>query len=169
MSADLNQYIDWSAVECLNAKPDHGVSNALKQGYREDDGLYLESDTDEQLLIHMPFNQKVRVSSIVIKSIACPDQAPKSIKLFVNRPTIGFGEAADVAGQQDFILGEKELQGEPIALKVVKFKNVNVLTVFVHDNQGDEDTTIIQKISVFGSAGDTFNVAEIKDLSKEQQ
>lgn len=25
------------------------------QGYREDDGLYLESDTDDQLLIHVPF------------------------------------------------------------------------------------------------------------------
>lgn len=27
------------------------------QGYREDDGLYLESDTDEQLLLNIPFNQ----------------------------------------------------------------------------------------------------------------
>lgn len=25
--------------------------------YREDQGLYVESDTDEQLLIHIPFNQ----------------------------------------------------------------------------------------------------------------
>lgn len=85
--ADLNELIDWSAVECLNQQPDHSIQNALKQarrggahgwgavgqpagrtaaqqalpfcmpvrlftlqGYREDDGLYLESDTDEQLL-----------------------------------------------------------------------------------------------------------------------
>lgn len=27
------------------------------QGYREDDNLFLESDTDEQLLLHIPFNQ----------------------------------------------------------------------------------------------------------------
>ena len=33
------------------------VSMQVSQGYREDDGLYLESDTDEQLLIHIPFNQ----------------------------------------------------------------------------------------------------------------
>lgn len=94
---------------------------------------------------------------------------------------------------------------------------VNVLTIFVESNQGDEDTTIIQKLAVFGSsafvhaptavhaacnyvvrfaphprmwclcvqpadpahrppacclpaaAGDSFNVAEIKDISKEDK
>lgn len=30
---DLNGAIDWSAVECLNQKPDHTVQNALKQGW----------------------------------------------------------------------------------------------------------------------------------------
>jgi hypothetical protein len=60
------------------------------QGYREDELLLLESDTDEQLLIHIPFNQAVRLSAIVIKSNSKPDQAPKKIKLFINNPTIGF-------------------------------------------------------------------------------
>ena len=62
------------------------------QGYREDDGLLLESDTDEQLLIHIPFNQAVRLSGFIIKSTV-GGQAPKTVKLFVNQPTIGFGGA----------------------------------------------------------------------------
>ena len=29
--AELLDYISWPSVECLNAQPDHGAANALKQ------------------------------------------------------------------------------------------------------------------------------------------
>jgi len=38
-----------------------------KQGYREDEGLHLESDADEQLLLYIPFTQVIKLYSIVIK------------------------------------------------------------------------------------------------------
>lgn len=38
-----------------------------------------------------------------------------------------------------------------IPCRLVKFTKVNCLTLFVEGNQGDEDTTIIQKLAVFGS------------------
>lgn len=88
--ADLSQHIDWSSVECLNAKPGTSIENVLKQGYREDDALLLQSDTDEQLLVHVPFGQVVRLSGIIIKANGSPSHAPKVVKLFVDRPTIGF-------------------------------------------------------------------------------
>ena len=78
MAADLQDTIDWSGTFCLNALPAHPISNAIKQvivrviaiehlqqrsrgpasmqGYREDDGMFVESDTDEQLLIQITFN-----------------------------------------------------------------------------------------------------------------
>ncbi|KAK2995963.1 hypothetical protein RJ640_026002 [Escallonia rubra] len=37
------------------------------QGYREDEGLNLESDADEQLLIYIPFTQVIKLHSIVVK------------------------------------------------------------------------------------------------------
>ena len=53
--------------------PPHTLT-AIRQGYREDDGLYLESDTDEQLLIHIPFQNACRLSGLVIKSSQSPEQ-----------------------------------------------------------------------------------------------
>jgi hypothetical protein len=76
-------------------------------------------------------------------------------------------EAMDAAGAQEFELSEKELAGEPVQLKLVKFSRVNCLTLFVESNQEDEETTIIQKLAVLGTPGDTFNVSEFKDISKE--
>ncbi|KAL6766135.1 PIT1 [Auxenochlorella protothecoides x Auxenochlorella symbiontica] len=165
---DLLDQISWGTLECLNEKPDHPIGNALKQGFREDGGLYLESDTDEQLLIHIPFSSAVKINSVIIQSKNKPEQAPRSVKLFVNRPTIGFSEAADTAGQADFELTPAQAAGEPIPLKLVKFQRVSVLTIFVADNVGDTESTVIEKLAILGSAGDSFNVAEIKDVSKEQ-
>ena len=34
----------------------------------------LESDTDEQLLIHVPFSSACKLAGLVIKSTASPDQ-----------------------------------------------------------------------------------------------
>lgn len=45
----------------------------------------LESDTDEQLLIHVPFNTACKLSGLVVKSGGGSGQAPKRVKLFVNQ------------------------------------------------------------------------------------
>ena len=54
--------------------PSTSTLSLLEQGYREDDGLYLESDTDEQLLIHIPFNTACKLQGLVIKSTKAPEQ-----------------------------------------------------------------------------------------------
>ncbi|XP_038982029.1 PITH domain-containing protein At3g04780 isoform X3 [Phoenix dactylifera] len=64
---DLVDFVDWSGVECLNQSTSHSLTNALKQGYRDDVGLHLESDADEQLLIYIPFTQVIKLHSVVIK------------------------------------------------------------------------------------------------------
>lgn len=164
---DLLDYIDWSCVECLNQQPSHAAANALKQGYRDDDGVYLESDADEQLLIHIPFNQAVKLQGLVVKSSATEGRAPKHIKLFTNRASLGFSEAADFPAIQEFDLSEQDAkEGKLLTLKFVKFQAVNILTLFIEDNQGAE-TTLIHKIAVFGSSGEKMNVNEIKKQQEE--
>ncbi|PNW70683.1 hypothetical protein CHLRE_17g730250v5 [Chlamydomonas reinhardtii] len=159
---DLLEHIDFSGLECLNEAPNHGVANVLKQGYREQDELYLESDTDEQLLLNIRFQQRVRVSALVIKAID-EAKAPKTIKLYVNRPHMGFSDTGSVPCAQELVLsGAQAAQGDPLPLKLVKFNNVDTLSVFIEDNQGGEDVTRLCKIALMGSTGEVFNVAEIK-------
>lgn len=46
-ATDLIGHIAFGSLEVLNAQPGGG-EKCLKQGYREDDGLMMTSDADEQ-------------------------------------------------------------------------------------------------------------------------
>lgn len=163
---DLLEFIDWQNFECLNQHERYNAANALKQGYREDDGLYLESDADEQLLVNINFNQKVKITGIVVKGPS-DGSAPKTVKLFTNRNSMGFSDTDSVPVTQEIVLTPSQVTGEPIALKLVKFQGVNILSIFIEDNQGDTESTKVQKIALFGSGGEVFNVADIKKVEEK--
>eukprot|EP00850_Spirogloea_muscicola_P017727 SM000155S01656 [mRNA] locus=s155:173564:182998:- [translate_table: standard] len=156
---DLLDCISWLSVECLNEKPDRTHVNALKQGYREDDGLTLESDADEQLLLYLPFNQMVKLHSLIVKGPA--SQGPRKLKLYANRESMGFrlslslllgSDTGDMPAQDELDLTVQQIEeAMPIPLKYVKFQNVRSLTIFVESNQDDAECTSIQKIVLLGS------------------
>jgi hypothetical protein len=76
------------------------------------------------------FNQVVRIRSIVLHS-ADPQQGPKTIKLLVNRPAIGFEDVQD-GGEVAQVLEVPEdtiREGQPIPLRYVRFQSVNSLHV----------------------------------------
>jgi len=52
--------------------------------------------------------------------------------------------------------------------RYVKFQTVTHLTIFIEDNQGDEEVTRVGKIQLLGTAGQTMNVAEIKKVEEGQ-
>ncbi|XP_071932193.1 PITH domain-containing protein At3g04780 isoform X2 [Coffea arabica] len=154
---DLLDFVDWSGVECLNQSSTHSLPNALKQGYREDEGLVLESDADEQLLIYIPFNQVVKLHSIIIKGPE--EEGPKTVKLFSNREHMGFSNVNDFPPSDTAVLSEDNLKGKPVILKYVKFQNVRSLTVFVEDNQSGSDITKVEKIVLCGTTVETTRKA----------
>ena len=53
--------------------------------------------------------------------------------------------------------------------RFTKFQQLNTLSIFVSSNQGDEDTTVISKIAIFGQSGETMNVADIKKAGEDDQ
>jgi hypothetical protein len=165
---DLLTSIDHCRCECLNSTDDAG--NVLKQGYRDDAALKVSSDEDAELLIHVPFTQSISRLSGVAFACEPPSAGPRLVKFFVNNSTLGFTEATSTPAAFSMELEEDQLSQESmVPLPAVKFRNVHTLTIFVESNQsGDSDEkTTISKIVLFGQEGDTFNVANIKDISKD--
>ncbi|GAY44674.1 PITH domain-containing protein [Citrus sinensis] len=159
---DLLDFIDWSGVECLNHNTAHSLPNAIKQGYREDEGLYLESDADEQLLIYLPFTQVVKLHSIVVKGPE--EEGPKTVKLFSNREHMGFSNVNDFPPSDTAVLTPDNLKGKPVVLKFVKFQNVRSLTIFIEDNQSDSEVTKVNKIALFGTTVETTDMKGLKKI-----
>ncbi|CAI9781698.1 unnamed protein product [Fraxinus pennsylvanica] len=161
---DLLDFVNWSGVECLNQSSSNSLSNALKQGYREDESLNLESDADEQLLIYIPFIQVIKLHSIIIKGPE--EEGPKTVKLFANKEHMGFSNVNDYPPSDTAVLSEDNLKGKPVILKYVKFQNVRSLTIFIEDNQSGSDITKVQKIVLCGTTVDTTDMkASLASLS----
>lgn len=78
------------------------------------------------------FNQAVRVRSIAIRSSSA-GQAPKQIKLLINRPSLGFDDLEnDNDSAQILELSQEEVsEGKHVALRYVRFQSVNSLHVCV--------------------------------------
>eukprot|EP01095_Lingulamoeba_sp_RSL-Kostka_P008320 TRINITY_DN274_c0_g1_i1.p1 TRINITY_DN274_c0_g1~~TRINITY_DN274_c0_g1_i1.p1 ORF type:complete len:317 (+),score=125.92 TRINITY_DN274_c0_g1_i1:47-997(+) len=170
---NIDSYINKSRVNCLNQQEDNNVSNIFK-----DDDSFLESDCDEQLLLYIPFNQTVKVHSLILNCIE-PANAPCVIKLFVNKEAMDFSSAETEKPTQVIELSEdqindgsggssssnKKKQPKLIPLKFVRFQKVNSLTIFVESNLDDEETTVIDQLCFIGNPGQVFNMNEFKRVS----
>jgi len=146
----VSAQIDKAQSSCLNEAEAHGIKQLLTGGG------YLESDADEQLIVSLATMQSLRLRALRFKTN--PDHlahAPKALKLFINRPTIGFDDAENDAATQEIELSKDQASGaEAVQLRFVLFQRVQSLQIFVSSNQGGEDTTRIDAIEVFGELGD---------------
>ncbi|KAG2374417.1 hypothetical protein C9374_010701 [Naegleria lovaniensis] len=155
----LNNIVNMSAIECLNQRKPNIVQNMFEMS----DKKYLESDADEQLIIRIPFKTPVNITAIILKAtnkLKCP----REILLFTKTGMIvDFDNAESVEPTQVIEIDpDAAVNGVAIPLKIVKFKNVNMLQLFVSNNYGD-NTTIINHLNIIGKP-----VATV-DLNKLQQ
>lgn len=51
--------------------------------------------------------------------------------------------------------------------RFVKFQKVTHVTIFIEDNQGDEETTRIQRIQLLGMAQDTTDMMKFKKVGED--
>ncbi|KAG8686608.1 hypothetical protein FRC11_008697 [Ceratobasidium sp. 423] len=162
----LLEYLDSTQLNCLNESNTHNIKSILGNKTLNTGKSYLESDSDEQLLINLYFNQAVRIRSIVIHTADAP-YAPKAIKLATNRPALGF-EDVESATEPDMAQVIEQLSPDDIAnsrripLRYVRFQSVGSLHIFVASNQGDKDETRINAIDVFGQPVETTKMANFR-------
>lgn len=156
---NLSSFIYKSQCEALNEADDHALLPFL-----ENPNKYLQSDCDPQLIISLAFTQPVKVHSLKIKAPA--DSGPKTIRLFINLPnTIDFDAATSNIATQELELTPKDLEGNVVNLRYVKFQNVQNLQIFVKDNQSDEETTRIDKLVILGLPLAMTNMGEFKRVA----
>ncbi|KAI6238270.1 putative thioredoxin [Aphelenchoides fujianensis] len=138
--SDLVYFFDKNGIECLNEDDDKNLRSLL-----EGSGA-LVSDCDEQLIINIPFNVPVKIHSIQIEGPA--GKKPKNVKIFANTAhTLDFDKAAGAEPIQQLDFSAQSLQG----LKFVKFQNVQNIQLFVENNAGGGDQTVIKSLRFFGT------------------
>lgn len=123
----MKQYCTSSKVSCLNESSDHPIKDMILPGSRK--SAYLESDSDPELLIHIEFLQAVKIKSIAFFAGVSPEQGPKTVHLFINQPQFDFNDVDSHTPTQELTLTDKDIKGEKVDLRFVRFQSVNSLHV----------------------------------------
>ncbi|KAJ3029695.1 PITH domain-containing protein 1 [Rhizophlyctis rosea] len=142
----LYQQVDIDRVRCLNESENGAAKTVFKSWEeREDRTQFVESDADEQLIIHVPFTANVKLKSIAIIADHS-DQAPSKLKAFVNRDDIDFDTADSTEATQEWDLVDPQhipLGSLPeYPTRIAKFSNLRSVTLYFPENFGGETTTI---------------------------
>lgn len=160
---DLKDYIKTSNAACLNRDESTYTSSVLAGGQGP---LKSNSDIDHQLLITIPFTEKVNLRKLIITAEVkegSEESGPKDIKLFANQ-NLDFDDADSMKALQTIALDADNLKGSPVDLKFVKFQNVTSLTIFVDSNQDDSDVTVINAVTIIGKPRSGMNMKELKKV-----
>lgn len=153
LQSSLHKQIEFDKVITFNeAEPGSGVGVVKKTwSERLSEDPVLESDADEQLLMHIPFAGSCKLYSIHIRTADSPS-APLTLKLFRNRDDLDFSAAADLSPTQKLTLPRTNDVAE-IPLNRAQWNGTTSIDLFFEDNHsgGEEDVT---RISYLGFKGD---------------
>lgn len=136
---------------------------------------WVETDTDEQLMLFIPFQSILKLHTLQITSLPPQDDddvlRPRTIKLFSNKPhNLGFEEAEDMTATQIIELSEKDWNKDgtaSIGLRYVKFQNINSLVLFVVEGEGEGEKVRIDRIRLIGEAGEKREMGKLEKIGDE--
>lgn len=187
---DVTDQVDVKGLELLNADGDFGGVRVLfdsakpfglqKGKAAEGQGKdWVESDTDEQLMLFVPFQATLKVHTIQITSLPQtadedddePPLRPKTIQIYSNRAHIlGFDEADDIPATQSITLTEKDWDATgtaTLSLRFVKFQNVSSLVFFIVDGEGEGEKVRLDRVRIIGETGEKRDPGKLEKIDHD--
>ncbi|OJD14753.1 thioredoxin [Emergomyces pasteurianus Ep9510] len=143
---------------------------------------WVESDTDEQLMLYIPFQSSIKIHSLQITSLAprggdgdADDDVPmrpKTLKLYTNRThIIGFEDADDETPTQEVELKpqdwDEKTKTATVELRFVKFQRITSLVVYFVDGDGDGERIRVDRVRIFGEAGERREMGKLEKIGDE--
>lgn len=200
--ADITDQVDSKGLDLLNAESEFGGAKTLFETSKPsrlgpgaaDKGKskagddtngtgqdWVESDTDPQLMLFIPFHSTLKIHTLHITSLPPQSPAevedeipmrPRTIQLYTNRSHIlGFEEAEDIQATQTFELSAKDWDVETgtakLELRYVKFQNVTSLVLFVVDGDGEGEHTRVDRIRIIGESGEKREMGKLEKIGDE--
>jgi len=185
---DVTDEVDQKGLEILNLDSEAGAArdifasskpSALDSKGKSEAGKkdWVESDTDEQLMIYIPFQATMKLHTLHITSFPPADDEdvgrPRTLQLYTNRShMLGFDEADGTPATQKIELSEsswdKATGTAKVELRFVKFQNISSVVVFVVDGDGEGEKTRIDRIRLVGETGEKKSMGKLEKIGDEQ-
>ncbi|KAF8422931.1 PITH domain-containing protein [Tirmania nivea] len=178
--SDISEEVEKTALDIMNASTDAGTGRNLfeesEPGKDPTAKDWVESDTDEQLMIYIPFRSTLKIHSIHLTSLPPSGDdneeevgRPRKLKLYANRSNIvGFEEAEGITPTQEVEIApeswSKETGTVVINTRFVKFQNIFSLTIFVEEGEDGCEKTRIDRIRVVGEVGEKRDLGKLEKI-----
>lgn len=135
--------IDRDNVHGLNLTVPEDAKETIKPwDERESTEKFAESNVDDQLVVHIPFAQNVRIKSVLLK-LGRGDVTPRRLRIYANRANIiDFSEVDDVQPSLNISLLEGETSVTEYPLRMAAFSSINSLSLFFSDSVGGENSQV---------------------------
>ena len=198
---DVTDQIDTRGLDFLNADSEFGgvktifeASSPSQLGQSSGKGKtkasgdageagrdWIESDTDPQLMLFMPFQSTLKVHTLHLTCLPPQEpndgddeipMRPRTIRVYTNRAhNLGFEEAEDIQPTQTFELMEGDWDVNTgtakLELRFVKFQNITSLVLFVVDGDGEGERTRIDRLRVIGESGEKREMGKLEKIGDE--
>lgn len=192
--ADVTDQVDTKGLDLLNRDTQFGEPRVLfntskpsalaGKGKGKAEGSsggadWVESDTDEQLMLYIPFQSKLKVHSLQVTSLPPSDEdddevpmRPRTLKLYTNTShVLGFEQAEDTNPQQSIEIQPEQWDAKTgtatVDLRFVKFQNVTSLVIFFVDGDGDSEKLRVDRIRIIGEAGEKREMGKLEKIGDE--